>query len=81
MQEQYGKTEFQMTENIHVTMPPYDIFQSESDGGVLWRGSAVTIDEAKARIRELAAIAPGQYIILSRHTGSKLVVHDGNASV
>ncbi len=81
MQELHVKTEFRMTENIHLAMPPFDIFLSEPDGGVIWRGTAATMDEAKARIGELAASVPGQYIILSRNTGSKYVVQGGNASL
>jgi hypothetical protein len=79
VQEQHVRTELRMTENVHLAMPPFDIFLSEADGSVLWRGTAATIEEAKARIRELAASAPGQYIILSRQTGSKYVVQGGNA--
>jgi hypothetical protein len=70
-----------MSENVQLPMPPFDIFQSEGDGSVLWRGTAATMEEAKARIRELAASSPGQYIILSRHTGSKYVVQGGSASL
>jgi hypothetical protein len=70
-----------MNENIHLAMPPFEIFQSEGDGSVLWRGTAATIEEAKARIRELSASAPGQYIILSRQTGSKYVVQGGSAAL
>jgi hypothetical protein len=73
MEQQQGKSEFNV-DNIHVAMPPYDIFQSEADGSVLWRGSAATLDEAKSRIQELTASVPGQYIILSRLNGSKVVV-------
>ena len=73
MEQQQGKSEFNV-DNMHVAMPPYDIFQSETDGSVLWRGSAATLDEAKSRVQELAASVPGQYIILSRLNGSKMVV-------
>jgi hypothetical protein len=66
--------------NMHVTMPPFDIFQSDSDGSVLWRGSAATLEEAKLRIQELATTVPGQYIILSRLSGSKVVVGSSDAA-
>jgi hypothetical protein len=81
VQEQHVRTEFHMTENVHLSMPPFDIFQTEPDGGVLWRGSAATIEEAKARIRDFAISAPGQYIILTRQTGSKVVVHSGDVAL
>lgn len=56
--------------------PPFDIFQTEADGSVLWRGSAESFDEAKVRIQELAAKSPGEYIVLSRQTGHKIFVYD-----
>ena len=77
MQEQRLRTEFRMSENVHLAIPPFDIFLSEPDGGVLWRGSAVSVEEAKTRIQELAANAPGQYIILSRQTGRSILCRVG----
>jgi hypothetical protein len=73
MEQQQVKPEIHV-DNMHIAMPPYDIFQNEPDGSVLWRGSAATLDEAKSRIEELTASVPGQYIILSRLNGSKVVV-------
>jgi hypothetical protein len=55
-------------------IPPFEVFQSEADGNVLWRGTAATLEDAKARIRELAAEAPGDFIIMSRRTGHKLII-------
>lgn len=55
-------------------IPPFEIFRTEADGSVLWRGTAETLEDAKARIRELAAETPGDFIIMSRRTGHKLIV-------
>ena len=33
---------------------PFDIFRVEDGGSLLWRGSAASVDEAKARVLELA---------------------------
>lgn len=60
-------------------IPPFDVFQTDADGSVLWRGSAPTLEDAHARIQELAADAPGVYIILSRQTGRKIVVSGGDS--
>jgi hypothetical protein len=79
MEQQQARSEVHVG-NMHATMPPYDIFQSETDGSVLWRGSAATLDEAKSRIQELAASTPGQYIILSRRNGAKVVVESGDSA-
>ena len=54
---------------------PFDIFQKEAEDTVMWQGSEPTLDRAKVRIRELATTAPGKYIILDRHTGSKFMVN------
>jgi hypothetical protein len=54
--------------------PPFDIFQKEADGSVLWCESAATLEEAKARARELAVGSPGEYFIFSRRTGNRLQI-------
>ena len=48
---------------------PLDIFKTESDGGVLWRGAAETLLAAKACIKKFAVSSPGEYLILDQHTG------------
>jgi len=64
-----------------MTVPTFDIFKAEPDGSVLWRESATTIEEARARARELAVTAPGEYFILSHRTGKRLRIEaDGTAS-
>lgn len=55
-------------------MPPFDIFQMNPDGSVLWRGTAETMEDAQAHIRELAASSPGEFVIHSHQTGNRLVV-------
>jgi len=63
--------------NEHVAMPPFDIFQNEADGSVLWRGTAGSLEAAKVRVQELTESTPGRYVILSRQTGSKLTIGSG----
>jgi hypothetical protein len=53
---------------------PLDIFKTDSDGSVLWRGSAETFTAAKAWIQKLAASAPGEYLILDQYTGQRVLV-------
>jgi hypothetical protein len=38
---------------------PLDIFKTDSDGSILWRGAAETFVAAKAFIKKLAASSPG----------------------
>jgi hypothetical protein len=40
-----------------------DIFRLESCG-VLWLGSAASLEFAKARVQELAARSPGEYLVI-----------------
>jgi sarcosine oxidase gamma subunit len=62
-------------------VPSFDIFRTEAEGSVLWCGSATTMEEAEARVREFAATSPGEYLILSHRTGNKLTIKaDGAAS-
>ena len=48
---------------------PLDIFKTDLDGGVLWRGCAEDLVSAKKYIEKLAASAPGEYLILNQRTG------------
>ena len=50
----------------------FDIFQAETTGDVLWLGTAVTIEDAKARAREFARRSPGEYLVLNQKTGDKI---------
>ena len=53
---------------------PLDIFKTDSDGGVLWRGAAEDFVSAKRCIEKLALSAPGEYLILNQRTGRRMRV-------
>ncbi len=53
--------------------PAFDIFQVE-DSGVLWIGSAATVEDAKEHLRQIAAHSPGKYLLFDQKTGTKLVI-------
>lgn len=53
---------------------PFDIFALESGGGVNWKGSAETLEDARARVQELALRFPGEFVLLNQHTGKKFIV-------
>lgn len=53
---------------------PFDIFRVEDGGSLLWRGSAASVDEAKARVLELAKSWPAEYIIINLQSGLKLSI-------
>jgi len=52
----------------------FDIFQSETNGDVLWVETAPTMEEAKARVRRRAIHSPGEYIILDENTGHRALL-------
>jgi hypothetical protein len=52
----------------------FDIFRTETNGGVLWIESAATLESAKARVQELGKRSPGEYLLLNQETGNKLVI-------
>ena len=54
--------------------PPLDIFQMVPVDRVLWRGTAGNAEEARTRVKELGANAPGKYLILCVETGAGFVV-------
>ena len=50
---------------------PLDIFKTNSDGSVLWRGAAEDFVAAKRHIEKLALSSPGEYLILDQKTGQR----------
>ena len=56
---------------------PFDIFENEKSGTVLWLGSAISIEDAKVRIQRYAASRSGEYLVLNQLTGNKHIVKFG----
>ncbi|HWZ97371.1 MAG TPA: hypothetical protein VN025_06380 [Candidatus Dormibacteraeota bacterium] len=56
-----------------------DIFRKDSAGHLIWVEAARTHEGAKARILELAASEPAEYVVFDQGTGRKLAVRaDGS---
>jgi hypothetical protein len=56
----------------------FDIFRVEA-GGVLWLESSPSLVSAKARIQELSASLPGDFLVLDHETGKQIQVRgDGS---
>ena len=55
-------------------IPPLDIFKSEKDGSVIWKGSAENMEVARLSVKMLMVTSPGSYIIHSQITGHKMLV-------
>ena len=52
-----------------------DIFKTEADGRLLWRGAVESFAAAIELIQELTMAAPGEYIILDQNTGHRALLH------
>lgn len=69
------------SESWAIMVAPFDILRVLKDGAPLWMEAAQTLEEAKTRVRQLAAIQPGSYVIFSQKTGNKIVITaDGKGS-
>jgi hypothetical protein len=55
-------------------MDSIDIFRSEADGNVLWRGTASSLEEATERVREMNKSAPGDYLAVNLQSGEKVKI-------
>ena len=53
-------------------IPPFNIFRSESDGGV-WLSAAATLEEAGALVEELTVDSPVEYFIRNVRTGDNSI--------
>lgn len=53
---------------------PLDIFKTDSDGSVLWRGAEENLVAAKRRIEQLSLSAPGDYLVLNQYTGRQVLI-------
>ena len=52
-----------------------DIFKTEADGQLLWRGAVESFAAAIELIQELTVASPGEYIILDQNTGHRALLH------
>lgn len=55
-------------------LAPLDIFIRMQDGTYIWKATADSLDLAKSKVEQLAANAPGEYLIFSQNTQRKIVV-------
>lgn len=53
---------------------PFDIFRAEEDGGLRWLEAARDLETAKVRVQILGTAVPGEYLIFSLVTGSKISI-------
>jgi hypothetical protein len=59
----------------------FDIFQMESNGVLLWRGSAPTTGEALTSIAEFDKKSPGDYMIINLVTRKRFVVKSHSTEI
>jgi hypothetical protein len=57
--------------------PQFDIFRVHNDGTTIWLEPANTLDAAHARIQQLGASEPGDYLIFNQKTAKKIPLKVG----
>jgi isocitrate lyase len=55
----------------------YDVFKNEAGGDVLWCGTAVSLEGAKAFVETLSAKTPGSYLVVNLQTGDRVTIESG----
>jgi hypothetical protein len=60
---------------------PFEIFQMDPEGTLLWRGSATTTEEALNSIGEFDKKSPGDYMIIHLVTRKRFVVKSHSTDI
>jgi hypothetical protein len=47
-------------------LPTFDLFKRETSGRLIWLGVANDLKAAAGRLKELASITPGEYLVFSQ---------------
>jgi hypothetical protein len=55
-------------------IPSFDIFRVVHSGHAIWVEPSNSLEEAKARVQQLAAANPGEYLIFDQKTGNKVSI-------
>ena len=55
-------------------LEPLDIFKKEEDGTYVWKATAENLEVATKKVKRLASIAPGDYMIFNQTTQTKKVI-------
>jgi hypothetical protein len=74
----YGNGDGRENESSQPCM--FDVFKTDGGQNVIWRGAAVSMEEAKKLIREWAVNSPGDYLILNHQTGNRFIIKSSNPS-
>jgi len=60
------------------TTPHLDILMRHGDGSYVWLETANDLESAKARLRELSTVNPGEYFVFD-HRAQKVVANAGSS--
>ena len=52
----------------------FDIFRKEPHGEHRWIEAAMDLDAARARVRVIGSISPGEYLVRNQRTGDRIVI-------
>ena len=53
---------------------PLDIFMTEKDGSLVWKGTAESFEVAKLSVKALMRTPPADYVIYSHKTGHRTII-------
>jgi len=53
---------------------PLDLFIKMENGTYVWKAAADSLQDAKAKVEQLATNSPGEYMIYNQETNEKIVV-------
>jgi len=56
-------------------IPTFDLFKRDTSGRLIWLGVADDLKAAAGRLKELASLNPGEYLVFSQHS-QKMVTID-----
>jgi hypothetical protein len=59
---------------------PFDTFRTSDENQPIWVESAPTLEHARQRVEKVAAMQPGEYLIVCHTTGEKIPVRAGRGS-
>jgi hypothetical protein len=57
---------------------PFRVFKVRGDGSLEFVEEAHNLEDARERVRELARLWPGEYIIQNEETGERVVITSQN---
>jgi hypothetical protein len=55
-------------------IPTFDLFKRDTSGRLIWLGVADDLKVAAGRLKELASVAPGEYLVFNQQAQKMVAV-------